>query len=191
MGLGKYYSIFVHVNDKELGARLWQVSDLSTFVNFLQTDDVSVVAGQLLLDQVLPIVQLQGVGGTVRVEHVLRQFRLGVDVGQYVVGRHPHSRPLRPFHSIHVAVVEGACAWSRLYSPHREELLGQATPCSIFGRAKESEPAANVLVGWDVDPHVPDLYPTAVLTRTFLSRFRAGTKSRQGEITSCAKGIFY
>ena len=111
--------------------------DVSTFVDLLKTDDVSVVPDQLLLDQVLPVVQLQGVGGTVRVKHVLGQFRLSVDIGQYVVGHHPHSRPRRPFYSIHMAVIKRACAWPRLYSPHRDELLGQATPGSISGCANE------------------------------------------------------
>lgn len=117
-----------------------------TFVDLLQTDDVSVVPGQLLLDQVLPVVQLQGVGCAVRVKHSFGQFCLCVDISEDVVGHHPHSRPLHLFHCINVSVVERAHAWSGLHGSHRHQLLGRTTTTPIFGCAAKFEPVANVLV---------------------------------------------
>lgn len=153
------------------------VSAPITFVDLLQTDDVSIVSSQLLLDQILSVVQLQGVGGAVRVEHILRQFCLGVDIGKDVVGHHPHSWPLRLFDSVRVSIVERAHAWSGLYCSYRDQLLGRATASSIFRCAAQFEPAANVLIGWDVDSPRSYLCPTAVLIWNYFSGFGARTKT--------------
>lgn len=139
------------------------VLGLVTFVDLLQTDDVGVVSSQLLLDQVLPVVQLQGVGGTVWVKHCLGQFSLGVDISEDVIGHHPHNRPLHHFDSVQVSVVKRAHAWSGLHSSHRHQLLGHTTTTSIFGCAAKFELAANVLVGRDVDSPASYLSPSYIL----------------------------
>ena len=149
-----------------------------TFVDLLQTDDVSVVTSQLLLDQVLPVVQLQGVGGAVRVEHSLGQFCLRVHIGEDVVRHHPHHRPRRLFDSVRVSVVERAHAWSGLYGSHRDQFLHLATASSIFRCAAQFEPAADVLIGRDVDSLTAYLCPAAVLSWNLSSNIRARDKNK-------------
>lgn len=134
-----------------------------TFIDLLQTDNVAVVPSKLLFDQVLSVVQLQGVGGAVRVQHRLGKVRLGVDVGEDVVRHHSHSRPVRDFGCESMTVVKQAHAWSSLHSSHRNQLLGQATTASIFGCAAQFEPEADVLIGWDVNSLTSNLSPTTVL----------------------------
>lgn len=153
-----------------------------TFVDLLQTDDVSVVPGQLLLDQVLSVVQLQGIGGTVRVKHRLGQFCLCVDISEDVVGHHPHNRPLHFFYSINVSVVKRAHTRSSLHSPHRHQLLGQTTTTPIPRCAEKFEPVANVLVGWDVDSSTSYPSPTYTFTWDFPTSFRTETKWRKRTI---------
>lgn len=137
---------------------------MDTFVDLLQTDDVRVVSSQLLLDQVLPVVQLQGIGGAVGVQHRLGQFCLCVDISEDVIGHHPQNRPVHLFYSIHVSVVERAHAWSSLHGSYRHQLLGHTTTTPIFRCAAKFELTANVLVGWDVDSPTSYMSPAYILT---------------------------
>lgn len=111
------------------------------FVHLLQADEVGVVSGQLLLQQVLPVVDLQRVRGAVRVQHGAGELGLGIGVGQDVVGDGAHGAAATRLARVEVPRVERARARPGLHGAAALHLAGRPeAPGAVPRRAAQLQP---------------------------------------------------